>query len=296
MKREEALEQLNAPSAHTRGQAARILRDAGETADIERLRKAARTETVMYVQYALQDTIRKLEQERAPVMLEPDDTEAVSEDVRRQIYGRAVEWITGFLMHEVASQIGLVRLAARSELKGNWDSSDTKMHLANVSRVFDAIETLKSAAGVPKPEEFDFAALIERLVGRYPEEIRKYVSTIGPKPFLIKGDPSLIEMVVVNGLRNAIEAQRVCDSEPQAHDVTINWGSTDLDHWVAILDHGEGLSGPASKAFEIGQSSKKDHTGFGLAIARQAVETMIGGISLEPGKGGGAVYTARWRH
>jgi len=77
--------------------------------------------------------------------------------------------------------------------------------------------------------------------------------------------------------------------------VTISWGDTDVDYWLAVVDHGGGLTGPIETAFEIGNSTKKDHIGFGLAIARQAVETMIGSLSLEPAKHGGALYTARWR-
>ncbi len=77
--------------------------------------------------------------------------------------------------------------------------------------------------------------------------------------------------------------------------MTISWGDSDVDYWLAVLDHGAGLTGPIETAFEIGNSTKKDHIGFGLAIARQAVETMIGSLTLEPAKHGGALYTARWR-
>ena len=83
--------------------------------------------------------------------------------------------------------------------------------------------------------------------------------------------------------------------QPNVHAVTISWGDSDVDYWLAVLDHGVGLAGPIETAFEIGNSTKKDHIGFGLAIARQAVETMIGSLILEPAKHGGALYTARWR-
>ncbi len=125
--------------------------------------------------------------------------------------------------------------------------------------------------------------------------MREWVSTIGSRPFIIKSDPSLVRMVVVNGIRNAVEAQQAASVQPNLHDVTISWGETDVDYWLAVLDHGGGVNGPIETAFEIGNSTKKNHIGFGLAIARQAVETMIGSLALEPAKDGGAVYTARWR-
>ena len=294
MTREEALDDLKAPSAHARGQAARALGDVGRRADLPRLRQAQREETVTYVNYALQETIRRLAHEQAPAP-STDEADVVSEDVRKQIYGKAMEWITGFLLHEISSPIGLVRLAAKRELGERWEGSGTQKHLESVARVFDAIEVLKNAASVPRPQEFDLSALVDELLDGYEPEVREWISTIGSRPFLIKSDPSLVRMVVVNGIRNAVEAQQAASEQPNAHAVTISWGDSDVDHWLAVLDHGTGLTGPIETAFEVGNSTKKDHIGFGLAVARQAVETMIGSLTLEPAKQGGALYTARWR-
>jgi len=295
MTREEALAQLNATSAHTRGLAARALSTLGRTADLSKIRRALRSETVSHVNYALQDTIQHIERKQTPHIQGPDNPELISDEVRRQIYGQAVQWVAGALLHEIASPIGLVRHAARRELKENWETSATKRHLESVGRVFEAIEKLKNAAGVPKSQEFDLAALIDELIADFPEAAANSISAIGARPFLIKGDHSLIRMVVVNGLRNAVEAQQTAAQGAGAHDVTVNWGKTDVDYWVSILDHGDGIYGPAETAFQIGNSTKKNHTGFGLAIARQAVETMIGTVTLEPAKDGGALYEARWR-
>ncbi|MBY5391028.1 sensor histidine kinase [Rhizobium leguminosarum] len=295
MTREEALEHLTASSAHLRGQAARVLGAVGSASDLPSLRRAQKLETVSYVNYALQDSIRRLLQQQPPELLAPDENNVISEDVRRQIYGQAVEWITGFLLHEIASPIGLVRLAAKRELADRWDGSESKRHLESVVRVFEAIETLKNAAAVPRPQEFDLAALLDELIATFPEDITGWISAIGTRPFVIKADPSLIRMVAVNGLRNAVESLQTVGRPPQTHDVTINWGETDVDYWLSVLDHGIGINGPIETAFEIGNSTKKNHTGFGLAIARQAVETMIGSLNLEPAKDGGALYTARWR-
>jgi signal transduction histidine kinase len=295
MTREEALAELSASSAHTRGHAARALATLGQTGDLGQLRKAQRTETVSHVNYALQDAIRRVSQLQAPALLATDDGDVVTEDVRQQIYSQAVGWVTGFLLHEIASPIGLVRLAGKRELADRWEGSETRRHLESVNRVFEAIETLKNAASVPRPQEFDLSVLIDELVGTFPPNVGEWLSTIGARPFLIKGDPSLIRMVIINGLRNAVEAQQTCGRAAEPHAVTVSWDSTEIDYWVAILDHGDGINGPTETAFEIGNSTKKNHTGFGLAIARQAVETMIGSITLEPAKDGGAVYTARWR-
>lgn len=295
MTRDEALEGLSAVSAHSRGQSARALADLGTAADLGQIRKALKGETVAYVHYTLQDTIKRLTNNTAPPFAVEDEPAAVSEEVRQQIYGQAVEWVTGFLLHEIASPIGLARFSGKLELGDRWEGSATKRHLETVYRIFDAIEMLKSAAGVPRPQEFDLAAMIDELGETEVPHALPWISTIGQKPYLIKGDPALIRMVIGNGLRNAVEAVEAVGMEPQPHSVTVNWGETDVDYWVSVLDRGIGIVGPSETAFDIGNSTKKNHSGFGLAIARQAVQTMIGVLSLEPAHDGGAVYLARWQ-
>lgn len=277
MTRDEALEGLFASSAYSRGQAARALADLGKAGDLARIRKALKSETVAYVQYALQDTMKRLTRRAEPPVAAADEVAAVPEEVRQQIYGQAVAWVTGLLLHEIASPIGLARLSGKLELADRWEASATRRHLDTIHRIFDAIEMLKSAAGVPRPQEFDLAAMVDDLGETEVPQALPWISAIGQKPFMIKSDPALVRMVVCNGLRNAVEAvEAVGDEPPEPHAVTINWGETDVDYWVSVLDRGAGIVGPSETAFEVGNSTKKNHSGFGLAIARQAVETMIG--------------------
>lgn len=295
MSHKEALSLLLSPSAHARGQAARALADVGLAGDVPAIRKALRHETVAYVQYALQDTIKRLTNKISPPLVESDDATDVPPEVRQQIYGQAVEWVTGFLLHEVASPVGLAMVSAKREIGAEWEHSKTRKHLETIHRVFGAIEMLKNAAGVPRPQEFDLATLIQDFIETEVPHALPWISLLGPKPFVLKGDPGLIRMAVSNGIRNAVESVLTTGVEPAEHAVVINWGATEIDYWVSVLDRGVGITGPAESAFEIGKSTKQNHSGFGLAIARQAIETLIGTVNLEPAHNGGAVYTARWR-
>jgi anti-sigma regulatory factor (Ser/Thr protein kinase) len=293
--RDEALASLEATSAHTRGQAARSLGEIGTAIDLGSLRRALKRETVSYVQYALQDSIKRLSSKAALTKEQGDDSVAIPPEVRKQIYGQAVEWVTGFLLHEIASPVGLAMVSAKREIGETWDISGTRKHLETIHRIFGAIEMLKSAAGVPRPQEFDLALLIQEFVEAEVPAALPWISPIGPKPFVLKGDPALIRMAISNGIRNAVEAVQGTCIDPVEHAVTINWGLTEADYWVSILDRGIGIDGPVEPAFEVGRSTKKNHSGFGLAIARQAIDTLTGTVSLEPARDGGAVYTARWK-
>lgn len=295
MNREEALAALTDPTAHVRGQGARAIGEVGTRDDLVTIRQALQAETVSYVQYALQDSVKKLINLSVPLSQEDEDFPEIGPDVRRQIYGKAVEWVTGFLLHELASPIGLATLSAKRESKVDWETSTTRRHLETIRRVFEAVEMLKNAAGIPRPQQFDLATMLQEFIDAETPHALAWISPIGPKPFVITSDPALIRMLVGNGIRNAVEAIDGANIDPQEHAVVINWGKTDADYWVSVLDRGPGIVGPIGSAFDVGKSTKKQHSGFGLAIARQAVDTLTGTVTLEPARGGGALYTARWK-
>lgn len=257
------------------------------------LRRARQNETVSYVKTSLDRAIARLANLPLTPEADPTDEHDVPEAFKRQIRGQAVEWITGLLLHEIASPIGLIKRSASRELP-DYENSKTKRHLENVQRIFEAIELLKGAAAVPRPVQFDLAALLADIVAaETPDGGDSNVSLLGPKPLLITSDPTLVRLIVGNGIRNALEA--ITDTSTlELHPIVITWGETDVDYWVAILDRGAGITGPMESAFEIGKSTKKGHSGFGLAIARQAVETLGGTVTLQPAAGGGALYEARW--
>lgn len=295
MTRDEIFAALRAKTTHERGQAARALAAIAIREDLPRIRLAYQRETVAYVRTALQDVLEKLTHvDFAQAEPAADDAD-VSKEARQQIYSEAVAWVTGFLLHEISTPIGLATLAASREIGEAWEGSRTQRHLDNVKRIFGAIELLKDAAGVPHPQEFDLAALLADFVSTELPDAEGLISLIGPKPFLMKSDPALVRLAVANGIRNAVEAVAQIAEPPPQHPIVINWEGTDRDYWVSVLDKGIGIIGPVEAAFEAGKSTKMDHSGFGLAIARQAVETLGGTVSLQVASGGGALYEVRWK-
>ena len=76
--------------------------------------------------------------------------------------------------------------------------------------------------------------------------------------------------------------------------VIVTWGETDVDIWVSVLDHGPGIAGPVESVLGIGKSTKVGHNGFGLPIAKAAIEALGGTLILESSTGGGAKYELRW--
>jgi len=211
--------------------------------------------------------------------------------VIRRVRSEAIEWATTLLLHEVASPVGLIATAASREVP-NYENSQTKHHVDSVQRIFLGMEQLRKATASPRPVRFDLADLISRVIA---EEGVTEATPYGPRPLIVVTDPNLLRFAISNGLRNAVEAV----AKPvtgDAHPVVVTWGKTDVDYWVAIIDRGPGLIGPVDPAFRPGHSTKPGHPGFGLAIARQAMETLGGLVNLGPGNGVGARYELRWGH
>ena len=162
-----------------------------------------------------------------------------------------------------------------------------------LKRIFAAIEQLKIATAVPKPTDFDLAELITEIAAESCASRSQEISLIGAKPMLVTSDPALLRIALANGVRNAVEAVSGADSH-DPHPIAITWGKTNIDYWVTILDRGAGIVGPGESAFGIGKTTKKGHSGFGLAIASQAIETLNGVCTLQPANEGGTRFELRW--
>ena len=216
----------------------------------------------------------------------------VPDEVRAQIENAITEKITREILHEIASPVGLLATSAEREIP-DFEVSKTKIYIKNLQRVFEAIEQLKGASSVPKPQEFDLADSISDIVTTVVGDQPTDISLHGVKPFIINSDQALLSFALTNGIRNAMESVAALGAD-EPHPIIVNWGETDIDYWVAVIDRGEGIVGPVESAFGIGRTTKRGHSGFGLAIARQAIETLGGSCTLHPAAEGGAHFEVRW--
>jgi signal transduction histidine kinase len=292
MTRDEALKSVRSGSPHERLRAARYLAQNSERDDLAAIREARSSEPDSYVKAALENAISRLSSTSVQPKAEPASDDEMPDDVLRKARTEAIEWVTTLFLHEVASPFGLVANAASREVPG-YATSSTRRHIDRVQRIFAGIEQLRTVTATPKPEEFDLAELIVRITTEESAGAVVEATPHGPRPLILTVDPHLLSFAIRNGLRNALEAAAQSKVEnPPA--VVVTWGMTDVDYWVAILDEGPGLTGPVDPAFELGKSTKQGHSGFGLAIARQAMVTLGGVVTLSPAKTGGARYELRW--
>ena len=106
----------------------------------------------------------------------------------------------------------------------------------------------------------------------------------------IHGDPTQMQQVLINLVRNAFDAMR--DTPPDRRSVQLatsyNGNSTVC---MAVRDHGCGIAdGTGERLFEQFFTTKKEGLGMGLAIVRSIIEAHGGTIAAENAAGGGARF------
>ncbi|WP_081255183.1 ATP-binding protein [Pseudomonas putida] len=291
MTREEALYAIANGTSHSRFTALGVLERVALPTDIELLMKLQTTEADLYVKKRIERVVSKLHK-NLPEKTEVDD-DIVPAEVKRKVRADAIEWVAGLLLHEIGSKLGLLASEISQDVP-NFESSNSMRRIEQLQDTFDGIEQLKKATSSPKPIEMDLSEFIRDSVEV--ERIGRDVeaSYVGISPLIIFCDRGLLGLALCNGIKNAMEAAMSVRSEVRAPMIVVSWGQTDKDNWITIIDNGPGLPSSSARSFVLGESSKSGHLGFGLGIARQAIETLHGSVELRNSGADGAAYELRW--
>lgn len=277
---------LQSPAVGERLLAANYFLVNAKPEDLAELLAARSVETDFYVKLRLEQAIRMMAGNGAAVEM---DAEQVSDDPPdADLLARATEWVGGVILHEMEGRLGRAALYASREVS-EYAASKTKVEIEGLRNIFRGVSQLVAASKPPRPVEIDVAALISETATSLGGDI----SQIGPRPMLAIADKTLLGLAVANGLKNALEATAGV-AEP--HCVVVNWGATDRDYWISVLDKGVGISGSPKSKFKVGTTTKSGHSGFGLAVAKRVMKAMNGQVRLAPVPEGGALYELRWSH
>ena len=193
--------------------------------------------------------------------------------------------LTRVLGHELNNSLAPIKsiastlkmLVTRDELAADW-RTDARRGLDVIESRADALArfmqgyTRLARLPVPNIREMELKPLLERIAaadGRLPVEVRP-----GPDVTL-KADPDQVEQVVINLVKNAIEA-----SMPTGGKVQLGWQIMNGQAVIEIIDEGEGLSS-TSNLFVPFFTTKPGGSGIGLALSRQIAESHNGGLTLE---------------
>jgi two-component system sensor kinase FixL len=143
-----------------------------------------------------------------------------------------------------------------------------------------------------------------------PEDIRKLVEEAGalalvgsrergvrsvfdfaPGAELVSADRVQIQQVLINLMRNAMEAMR--DSQTRLLTIRTSLADTDFDTvLVEVSDTGPGIADEiASQLFQPFVTTKAGGMGIGLSISKRIIESHGGSISVRRNSHGGAIFS-----
>ncbi|PKO55163.1 MAG: PAS domain-containing sensor histidine kinase, partial [Betaproteobacteria bacterium HGW-Betaproteobacteria-19] len=127
----------------------------------------------------------------------------------------------------------------------------------------------------PKRETVDLHAIIVEAVGLIEADARKrrmrITTELRPNPPMVTADPVMIEQILVNLVRNGMDAMR---STPAAlREVRIRTHSTGSMMEVQVCDRGAGIDAEsAARLFQPFFTTKEEGMGMGLNICRSIAE------------------------
>ncbi|MEN8834112.1 ATP-binding protein [Pacificibacter sp.] len=289
MDRDEAISALSSDEPKTRTIAIRALGKMADPSVVPHLEEALRTERVSFLRRLIPASIERVLSNniRNDAAERPRENKSETSDGD---YQKAVKFVTGVLLHEISPKIGLLRYSCQREI-GDYPASETARTLTHLSDVLDGITSLREATVSMETTSFNADAFIREASQEIVDINQCFMHFDGPAGLEVVGDKALLRLSFTNGLRNAFEATKL---SPSNEPIVIFWGQTDIEYYVTILDSGIGISGPQEAAFEIGKTNKRGHSGFGLAIARMAMTTLLGTVNLFPAKLGGMRFEMRW--
>lgn len=155
-------------------------------------------------------------------------------------------------------------------------------------------ETYRRLTRLPPPkfEGVDGRQLVEELHTLFKADLEEagiqFKVLLPPNKLLFRADPALLEQVLINLLRNAIDAVR---EEPQPR-IRISLARTAANRvQITVVDNGKGIDAETlEQIFVPFYTTKEQGSGIGLSLSRQIMRLHKGRISVQSEVGEGTKF------
>src|SRR6266540_1879972 len=171
----------------------------------------------------------------------------------------------------------LADLLGREQRPADWEE-DMQRGLEVISSRAESlarfIESYSKLARLPQPrfEPLGIGNLVHRVASL---ETRLQVKVVSGPDTLVRGDSAQLEQLLINLLRNAVDASLETGGQ-----VEVGWRRSNGQMELWISDEGPGLANTAN-LFVPFFTTKTNGTGIGLVLSRQIAEAHGGTLSLD---------------
>lgn len=162
----------------------------------------------------------------------------------------------------------------------------------------DFVNAYRDYTNIPQPDlkRFSVHELFENICVLLKEELLlhdiRLIPKIQPSDLEIIADQSLVQMILINLVKNAKEAM----SDAKNRTILLTAGTDNQSvPYIQVTDHGEGIVPEAiERIFVPFFTTKKTGSGIGLAISRQIMNMHKGSLDVESVLGDKTVFTLRF--
>jgi signal transduction histidine kinase len=262
------------------------------------------------VQSVVQQRTRDLFQAYADLEHEMRDRESAEqramqhqEDLAHLMRRHTLEEMASGLAHELnqpLTAIGNYAAGCQQRVQaGKFTEADIAATMGEISaqanRAGEIIRRLRNLIRKRRPERqaADLNELITDLTQLAEIEAQRNSATIevipAPTPVMVFVDGIQIQQVVLNLVRNAVEAMRNAESDPRKVTVTIEQNAAGAR--VTVSDNGPGLAAELHEhLFDPFFTTKTEGMGMGLAISRSIIEAHDGRLWAAAAGENGATF------
>ncbi|HYF69217.1 MAG TPA: ATP-binding protein [Ohtaekwangia sp.] len=180
--------------------------------------------------------------------------------------------------------------------------SDIHLSLQTISKrsegLIHFVKEFRSLTSIPKPRptQIDVRGLLDELILLHRKEItEKEINikvSIYPDDLTITADKNMIEQVLINLIKNAIQAFEEQDEKTIELKAYLSDKSRTI---ISISDNGSGIDPEAlEKIFIPFFTTKKSGSGIGLSLSRQIMRQHQGTLTVRSNPGGGTEFLMRF--
>jgi two-component system nitrogen regulation sensor histidine kinase NtrY len=234
------------------------------------------------------------------------------EEKEMEAWQNLVRVLTHEIMNSVtpiSSLAGTLEDELNSHLKNQKDKplnaeqlSDVQLSLQTISKrsanLIHFVKEFRSLTHIPKPkpQSVPVLSLLEELAVLYKKEVtEKQITmqvTVEPTDLTIMADKGLIEQVLINLIKNAIQA---FEDQPDKQIVLRAYCNQKLRPVISVSDNGTGIDPEAlEKIFIPFFTTKKTGSGIGLSLSRQIMRQHQGTLTVKSTPGRGTEFIMRF--